>query len=314
MPSAPPHPLLPWIEGYAVRLGSPLTSPTAWVTTASGAELAFVGGLVVKLHHPRTDVAELRTRLALATDPALAGYLVLPVSSEVAVAPDGRAETAWPRVEVLDPADAGREGATVPWADAGRLLAGLHRARPLGSMPVHGGWARLRRAVVRAEGGADVDPRLGMVAAAGQRVLAGLDLAAADPASRPDRPLTVVHGDWHLGQLGRVDGAWRLLDLDDLGWGDPAWDLARPAGFWAAGLLSTDDWEGFLAAYRAAGGPGVPVTGDPWPALDLPARAAVVIAATRAVGAVGAVGARRSGADTHSDHTAEALLDACRKM
>ena len=45
MPSAPPHPLLPWIEGYAVRLGSPLTSPTAWVTTASGAELAFVGGL-----------------------------------------------------------------------------------------------------------------------------------------------------------------------------------------------------------------------------------------------------------------------------
>ncbi|HPV81044.1 MAG TPA: hypothetical protein PLK64_14715, partial [Dermatophilaceae bacterium] len=102
--------------------------------------------------------------------------------------------------------------------------------------------------------------------------------------------------------------------LDDLGWGDPAWDLARPAGFWAAGLLSTDDWEGFLAAYRAAGGPGVPVTGDPWPALDLPARAAVVIAATRAVGAVGAVGARRSGADTHSDPTAEALLDACRKM
>jgi hypothetical protein len=85
-------------------------------------------------------------------------------------------------------------------------------------------------------------------------------------------------------------------------------------GSGAAGLLSTDDWEGFLAAYRAAGGPGVPVTGDPWPALDLPARAAVVIAATRAVGAVGAVGARRSGADTHSDHTAEALLDACRKM
>ena len=90
MPSAPPHPLLPWIEGYAVRLGSPLTSPTAWVTTASGAELAFVGGLVVKLHHPRTDVAELRTRLALATDPALAAYLVLPVTSEVAMAPDAR--------------------------------------------------------------------------------------------------------------------------------------------------------------------------------------------------------------------------------
>ena len=49
-----------------------------------------------------------------------------------------------------------------------------------------------------------------------------------------------------------------LIDVDDLGVGDPAWDLARPAGFWAAGLIPDDDWATFLDAYRDAGGPALP--------------------------------------------------------
>src|SRR4029453_4074271 len=88
-----------------------------------------------------------------------------------------------------------------------------------------------------------------------------------------DRPTTLVHGDWHLGQLGRRDGPWVLIDVDDLGVGDPAWDLARPAGFWAAGLIPDDDWTTFLDAYRGAGGPAVPA-GDPWQGLAAFARAA----------------------------------------
>lgn len=51
------------------------------------------------------------------------------------------------------------------------------------------------------------------------------------------------------------DGAWRLIDVDDLGLGVPAWDLARPAAWYAAGLLAPEDWLCFLDAYRAAGGP-----------------------------------------------------------
>ena len=49
-------------------------------------------------------------------------------------------------------------------------------------------------------------------------------------AGSPDRPATLVHGDWHLGQLGRRSATtpWMLIDVDDLGVGDPAWDLARP--------------------------------------------------------------------------------------
>jgi aminoglycoside phosphotransferase (APT) family kinase protein len=69
-----------------------------------------------------------------------------------------------------------------------------------------------------------------------------------------------------------------LIDVDDLGVGDPAADLARPAGFWAAGMLPDTDWHELLDGYREAGGPALP-SGDPWPVLESLARAAVVAAA-----------------------------------
>ncbi len=92
-----------------------------------------------------------------------------------------------------------------------------------------------------------------------------------------------------------------LIDIDDLGVGDPAWDLARPAGFWAAGLIPDDDWATFLQSYRDAGGPAVP-PGDPWPVLEPFARAAVVQAATAAV------------AHGDDDETQAALRMACARM
>lgn len=271
-----------WVRTLARALGHP-DAPLGRLPTASDAELLRVGGVVVKLHAPHTHTGALAERLELA---AGSEHFVPSLTGRVYAAPDGRAATVWPLVPVVDPTTV-----THPWSDAGALLAGLHRVPPPNpapaQLPRHGWPERLARAVERAPA-----------------ELRGLGVRLVAEAGRPERSGGLLHGDWHLGQLGRWRGRWRLLDIDDLGVGDPAWDLARPAGFWACGLLGDTDWHAFLDAYREAGGPAVPAAGDPWPALDLPARCAVFVAAVRAV---------RS-PDADSPRTAQTLLDACRRM
>jgi aminoglycoside phosphotransferase (APT) family kinase protein len=158
----------------------------------------------------------------------------------------------------------------LPWAEAGRLLAGLHSESVSGRVPVHGWPQRLRRAVDALRAAPNDTVRAALISLPEQ----------VWRAASGDRPATLVHGDWHLGQLGRASAAspWVLIDVDDLGAGDPAWDLARPAGFWAAGLLPDADWSAFLEAYRDARGPALP-DGDPWRVLEPFAKAAVVQAA-----------------------------------
>lgn len=254
--------------------------------TRSGADITIAGDVVFKLHRPGTDPRALATRLRVA---ARLSCLLTPLSLEPEPVGE-RWRTRWPRVLTVPP-----DPSTAPWADAGRLLAVLHAEilRPGEQALVHGGPDRLRRAVA-AIGDADETIR---------RAAAALPELAWLPGS-PARPHTPVHGDWHLGQLGRFPtGPWQLLDVDDLGAGDPAWDLARPAGFWAAGLLPDADWASFLGAYRDAGGLALPpAPEDPWPALDGVARAAVVQAAAR-------------GAVTRPNDDAQAaLVEACARM
>jgi len=227
--------------------------------TRSGAEIVVNGDVVEKLHRPGTDPRALRTRLRIAAE---SGSFVSPLSA--VPRPVGtRWATTWPRVEIVVP-----QPDHLPWAEAARLLAGLHSEPKQARVPPHGWPQRLRRAV-------DIAREHDVV-----RQAAAALPAAAWRSGSAHRPSTLVHGDWHLGQLGRRQAAqaWLLIDVDDLGVGDPAWDLARPAGFWAAGLIPDEDWTTFVAAYRAAGGPGLS-SGDPWPVLEPFARAAVVQAA-----------------------------------
>jgi aminoglycoside phosphotransferase (APT) family kinase protein len=227
------------------------------VQTWSGAEIVVEGGVAYKLHRPGTNPHALATRLRIAAE---SGFLLTPLDT-TPEAVGTRWRTRWPRVETVVP-----QHECVPWAEAGRLLAQLHGETTTMRMP-HGWPQRLRRTLRYTE---DATVR---------RAAAELP-PEVWRAGSPNRPTTLVHGDWHFGQLGcrSETQPWVLIDIDDLGVGDPAWDLARPAGFWAAGLIPDDDWAAFLDAYRNAGGPALPPS-DPWHVLEPFARAAVVHAA-----------------------------------
>lgn len=235
--------------------------------TASGASILVQGDVVTKVHRAGTDVALLQRRL----DAVAGAPFVQPLGPVRTQNVDGvpYAVTRWPRVRTADPDDP-------PWAAAGALLAELHRCGVPPGLP----GPTWPERVVRARARTDV-PLLQSL---------GDELAAA--ASQRLSCAALIHGDWHLGQLGQLDGRWLLLDPDDLAVGDPAWDLARPAGFWAAGLLDDAAWHAFTAAHG--------LEPDPWPRLDLPARCAVYVATVRAV--------------THRQATADALLRSCARM
>lgn len=96
--------------------------------------------------------------------------------------------------------------------------------------------------------------------------------------------------------------------MDDLGLGAPAWDLARPAAWYAAGLLPAAQWVRFLDAYRSAGGSAAgPPGSDPWPELDLAARALTVQTAALAL-------AKAADAGRRLDDGERLMVDACARI
>nr|PZN47381.1 MAG: aminoglycoside phosphotransferase [Actinomycetota bacterium] len=248
------------------------------------------GDVVVKAHAPDADPADLAVRLATA---ARLGDVMLPPLRTAPERVSGRLVTRWPAGRPVDPADL----AAAPWEDAGRLLARLHAVPVDGRLPPAGGPRRLARTMARLEraGG-------GAAAAVVRAAYAGLPAAARHGTAR--RALT--HGDWHLGQLVWRDGRWYLIDVDDLGAGDPAWDLARPAAYYAAGLLDPEVWRRFLSAYQEGGGTAVSAA-DPWRELDVPARALTVQLAAR-----GVLRAQEEGRPL--DETEEAFVACCARI
>jgi len=264
--------------------GEPVLHPTR-----TDVVVLRLGEVVVKAHSLRDDAEELRPRLRATASAALTGVMLAPLEPEV-LSVGGRAVTVWP---------AGRpigqdETDSAPWEEGARLLARLH-AVPLTlvpPLPPAGGPARAARAVRRMPGDGPVEQ---------------LVRRAFERLPRPERaPALLTHGDWHLGQLVHRE-RWLLIDVDDLGVGDPAWDLARPAAWYAAGLLDPDIWDRFLGAYLGSGGPALGEGGDPWLRLDLPARALTVQLA-----AVAVLNAAR--ANRELDEVEHSLIESCGRI
>nr|WP_314173755.1 aminoglycoside phosphotransferase family protein [Streptomyces sp. DSM 40971] len=289
------------------------------------ATVVAFGDIVVKAHPPasRTDAGELTVRLCVAAHPRLGRIMLAPLTprgvparQSLDAAPyveGGRRVTLWPRGEPVDP----EAPESAPWEAAGTLLARLH------SVPVEALSVQLPRPLPAMRGPAKAVRAMERMRAAVGRGPAGTDLAAAagsieaawttlpawcrnEEPPPPSRAGTLCHGDFHLGQLVSEPGTgdWRLIDVDDLGLGDPAWDLARPAAWYAAGLLPSSSWSAFLGAYQTETGTA---SHDPWPHLDAPARALTVQTAATAI-------AKAQAAQRPLDGTETACVQACERI
>ena len=262
-----------------------------------GVLVVRVGHVVVKAHQPdRGGGPPLEARMRVAG--ALPDLLLPALGPPRSLA--GRVVTLWPYGEPVAP-DPG-PGA-LPWEDGARLLARLHTTPPPEGTPAWGRPERVARLVGELDGGTPAEREI-------LRAFATLPAWIRGEAPLPEERggfRRLLHGDWHLGQMVRVEGTWRLIDVEDLGTGDPAWDLARPAALYSAGLLAHDDWARFLGAYRAFQGPAVPAEGDPWEVLDVPARTLVIQIAATCVKS-----ARRAGRPL--DGPEEALVDTCSRI
>jgi Ser/Thr protein kinase RdoA (MazF antagonist) len=263
-------------------------------------------GTVAKAHAPGTDPAALALRLATAA--ALPGILLAPLRPDPVPLHD-RLVTFWPYGTPVDP----DRPDDAPWEAAAGLLARLHNSTFPGPVPLPAmrGPVKAARALARLRAAGPHPARTPV-----ERAWSTLPAWARAEAPMPPST-TLCHGDLHLGQLvrhpagpaasGDAPTPWRLIDVDDLGTGVPAWDLARPAAWYACGLLPPDEWSRFLTAYRTAGGPAVPAHGDPWPALEVAARALTV--QTAALTVVKALAAGRA-----LDEVEQAVVDACARM
>lgn len=229
--------------------------------------------LVLKVHAPGMKQEALNNRLQVIVHEPLSSIFLKPIRPTAISVREERLVTVWPKGRALQ-----GEDDLIPWSEGARLLAWLH------SIPVHASQFSFELPRSRARGRVEEaitklfevplmcrDKDWETIRSASETI----DLAESNK-------LCWTHGDWHLGQLVNFESEWRFIDMEDMGLGEAVWDLARPAAFYAAGLLAPGDWECFIETYRELGGAALADKGDVWTFLESPARAMIVQSAAHA--------------------------------
>ncbi|RZA26743.1 MAG: aminoglycoside phosphotransferase family protein [Proteobacteria bacterium] len=266
--------------------------------------LIGAGDVVMKAHAHFTNSQDLRARLNIVSMEPWNQVFLKPLRQDVFDLGDDRVATAWPLARVLD-----ENQNTIPWEHAAWVLAKLHSI-PIDKKafsfepPKSRAVTRVKLALAQLRDVPEDDrDAVWRTIDDSQKTL--------DLSEGADQPTHWVHGDWHLGQI--VDISFgsqpnlRLIDMEDMGIGNAAWDLARPAAFFAAGLLSAEDWHLFLDTYQNEGGRALPRGEDPWLTLDNPARSLVVQCAANAW-----IKAKEENRSFRDDE--QLLIDACERI
>lgn len=227
-------------EAAAAELQLP--AARAEVMRAGSAVVLGTGAFVMRVSGSQVPASEAAVHLRVAAHLLDHGVpAARPYRPEPVVLPAGLCVTVWMREHPL-------EGSQVPPQELGSLLASVHAVPSPGWLP---GLDPLRLARRRIES-FQTDP---LVRVSEQQLLAdGLARCEKLCGEMLDETAdTLVHGDLPGNVLVTGHGPV-LIDFENTGVGDGAWDLARllhgPSRF----ARSPRDVEAVLTAYRAAGG------------------------------------------------------------
>lgn len=228
-------------------------------------EVYAYGDLVIKIHPPDLREEELILRTKTISEDELRRVFLQPLAN-APVQTGHQWATVWPRAKPLQ----AHRPEDVDWEGCATLLAALHSASPAATAESAAPQARFVQRLLRSMDTLSSFARCSF----SQDIRKAFETIPID--GLVTKKVTYVHGDFHPGQVVLYQGEHLLIDIDDFGVGNPAWDLARPAAWYLAGLLPKECWARFLNAYVSAGGNAFANGKAVWQELELPARASIV--------------------------------------
>lgn len=198
---------------------------------------------VVKIHPTYINREILDQKFRLIASKPCRDLFLQPLQNEL-VSVDERSVSIWPLAKSLS----AESPEQLDWSEYGRLLGKLHEASSelKTAMPQNlcaSSWpSRVRRGLERTKQCKENHLK--------HEVLKAYSRLAVDKLCQEHvKYPTIVHGDWHPGQMVLFQNKTLFIDVDDIGMGNFSWDLSRPAAWFYCGLLDESLWNLFLTNY-----------------------------------------------------------------